>query len=449
MPLPEHYLLGFDEQKIEAEGIPVFDIPQAIGAGRIDEERRAPQPDREKTAGYTVYLDGELRDTGWLSYYLRALLYKVPEGTWLLIALSLVVLVATKRSSAAWFDELALWTLPVVILLSMSLLTDINLGLRYVLAILPYVFISTGKVVPWCLGLREPWRRVAGSFVVGSLALTIAASAWIHPSYLVVLQLGLGRPGSRAAAPDRQQPRLGPGPGRAPAVVEGQHPRSADRAGVFRADQPVDLRVAGRALPWFLPPGRPGTVFPMPGTTSPRLIGPAREADPRLLRSERDLALWPAVAALRPGPAAPRIPEAAAPNWKFEKNALTYFQQFQPIMPPIGHSIYVYRLSEEDVARVNAISKAAAANQDAPSQRLAADIDLREVILMSRPEEDVDLEARPPQQLGQVGPELGEDRIAPVAAGMADPRGAILDTCHRTGRSRGGTFARSGAGVGR
>ena len=45
----------------------------------------------------------------------------------------------------------------------MSLLTDINLGLRYVLAILPYVFISTGKVVPWCLGLREPWRRVAGS----------------------------------------------------------------------------------------------------------------------------------------------------------------------------------------------------------------------------------------------------------------------------------------------
>ena len=43
-------------------------------------------------------------------------------------------------------DEIALWTVPVVVLFSMSFLTDINLGLRYVLAILPYVFIATGKV---------------------------------------------------------------------------------------------------------------------------------------------------------------------------------------------------------------------------------------------------------------------------------------------------------------
>ena len=43
--------------------------------------------------------------------------------------------------------------MPLVILFSMSFLTDINLGLRYVLAILPYVFIATGKLVPWSLGL--------------------------------------------------------------------------------------------------------------------------------------------------------------------------------------------------------------------------------------------------------------------------------------------------------
>ena len=63
-----------------------------------------------------------------------------------------------------------------MILFSMTVLTDINLGLRYVLAILPYVFISAGKVVPWCLGLPAPWRRVAGSLVAGPLGLTIAAS---------------------------------------------------------------------------------------------------------------------------------------------------------------------------------------------------------------------------------------------------------------------------------
>ena len=36
----------------------------------------------------------------------------------------------------------------------MSFLTDINLGLRYVLSIAPYVFIAAGKVVPWVEGLR-------------------------------------------------------------------------------------------------------------------------------------------------------------------------------------------------------------------------------------------------------------------------------------------------------
>ena len=40
MPLPEHYLLGFDEQKIETEGMPLS-FSEAIRTGRIDEERRA------------------------------------------------------------------------------------------------------------------------------------------------------------------------------------------------------------------------------------------------------------------------------------------------------------------------------------------------------------------------------------------------------------------------
>ena len=37
----------------------------------------------------------------------------------------------------------------------MSFLTDIQLGLRYVLAIMPFIFIAVGKVVPWALGLQR------------------------------------------------------------------------------------------------------------------------------------------------------------------------------------------------------------------------------------------------------------------------------------------------------
>ncbi len=352
-PLPEHYLLGFDEQKIETEGMPLR-FSEAMRTGRIDEERRAPQPDREETAGYWVYLDGEMRETGWRTYYLRALLYKVPEGTWLLVALSLVALVAVRRSAAGWFDELVLWSLPAVILVSMSLFTDINLGLRYVLAILPYVFISTGKVVPWCVGLGAPWRRIAGSIVAGSLALTLAASAWIQPSYLSYFNWASG-------GPDRVPVRL----------IDSNLDWGQDLVELQRwwrdniPDQPIGLAYFGQINPsifamrgepfrWFLPPGRPGTVFRMPWASSPRLIGPAPKLTPGYYAVSATLLYglpWRVY-----DPVSPLVePQANQAAWNaFRPGAFDYFRQFRPIMPPIGHSIYVYRLTEEDVARVNA-----------------------------------------------------------------------------------------------
>ena len=77
-------------------------------------------------------------------------------------ALSVLLLVIVRRPPEAWADEVCLWTVPVVVLLSMSFLTNINLGLRYVLSIAPYVFIAAGKVVPWVEGLSGMRGRSAG-----------------------------------------------------------------------------------------------------------------------------------------------------------------------------------------------------------------------------------------------------------------------------------------------
>jgi hypothetical protein len=60
-------------------------------------------------------------------------------------------------------------------------------------------------------------------------------------------------------------------------------------------------------------------------------------------------------------PASPLIaPEAYQPTWNFHwrisnkgPDSLKYFREFHPIMPPIGHSIYVFHLNEEDCALVN------------------------------------------------------------------------------------------------
>jgi hypothetical protein len=350
-PLPEHYLLGFDEQKIETEGIPARYF-KAIRTGRIDEERGILQTDRDDIQSYWVYLDGELRQGGWKSYYLRSLLYKIPEGTWLLVALSLAALFVVRRTSAGWFDELALAIIPVVILVSMSLLTDINLGLRYVLAIFPYVFISTGKVIPWCLSLPAAWRRAVGTFIAGSLGLTIAASAWINPSYLAYFNWASG-------GPERDPVRL----------IDSNLDWGQDLVELQRwwraniPDQEIGLAYFGQINPsifalrkepfrWFLPPARPGKVQPMLESPSPRLKGPAPRLTPGYYAVSATLLYGLPWRLYDPAPL-PDVPEANGPAWAFAPHAVDYFRELRPITPPIGHSIYVYRVSEEDAARLN------------------------------------------------------------------------------------------------
>ena len=435
--MPEHYLLGFDEQKIETEGLPRRYMVAAQVARQtrnpavIEEARRLPETASEEKAAYPVYLDGEVRNTGWATYYLKALIYKIPEGTWLLVALSVVALVVVKRSRAGWFDELALWTMPVLLLLAMSLLTDINLGLRYVLAILPFIYIATGKVVPWCLSLSNPWRRIVGTFLAGSMALTLAASAWIHPHYLSYFNWASG-------GPDREPPHLidsnldwGQDLVALQKWCKANIPGQEIGLAYFGQINPSLFTLRNEPFRWFLPPGLPGTVGPIdPQRVSPRFKGPSPRLAPGYYAVSAHLLYGLAWRLYDSAPLA-TAPEAFQPVWSYGtyrgKAALQYFRDFRPIMPPIGHTIYVYHLTAEDVAPINRVLEASrSAGHD--SGRFSADINLGQVVVSRRAEEDVDLETRMPEQIGQIGAELGEDRVAPVTAGVGDPRGAVLDT---------------------
>ncbi len=179
-PLPRHYLLGFDEQKIEADALP---------AGWID-----PNAPPDAVSGYPVYLDGVLRRHGWWYYYLMTLFYKVPEGTWLLVGLGVVVTLFSRRARASWADEFAVWLVPVVVLAAMSFLTDINLGLRYILPMFPYVFIATGKLAPWAAGLSGRLRNVAVDVIGAALLAPALATALVYPSFLAYFNWVSGGP---------------------------------------------------------------------------------------------------------------------------------------------------------------------------------------------------------------------------------------------------------------
>jgi hypothetical protein len=241
------------------------------------------------------------------------------------------------------------------VLVSMSLFTDINLGLRYVLSIAPYVFIVTGKVVPWVQALSAWRKRVMGSLVVGSLGLTIAACLSIQPSYLAYFNWASG-------GPDRVPARLIDsnldwGQDLVGLQIWCKKNIPGERIGLayFGQINPSIFRMREDPFPWFLPPGRPDTMRLMPEKQRSALV-PAKPLKPGYYAVSATLLYgipWRLY-----DPADPRTtPEAWSPAWnsadvfdRLENAAFGYFRIFKPI-DRIGHSIYVYRLDESDMAR--------------------------------------------------------------------------------------------------
>jgi hypothetical protein len=361
-PLPEHYLLGFDEQKIETEGIPrrffrALSTPDPAARDRVvDKERSVPETSSEVKDAYPVYLNGDLQRTGWWYYYLLTLVYKVPEGTWILVILSLASLRLVARSSDEWADEIALGTVPLVIFLSMSFLTDINLGLRYVLAILPYIFIAAGKLVPWLLGLAGARKWVMTVLIVGSLGSTMMSSILIHPHYLAYFNWASG-------GPDRVPARL----------IDSNLDWGQDLVALQKwwkktiPGQPLGLAYFGQINPsifklrgdsfdWFLPPVKPGTAHFIGKSQNPLLVGPAQKLTPGYYAVSVSLLYGLPWRLYDPAPPL-RVPEAWSPVWNVSselegkpgEDPFWYFRQFEPFAR-IGHSIYLYHLTDEDVA---------------------------------------------------------------------------------------------------
>ena len=334
VPLPKHYLLGFDEQKVEAEGVPEYFINPEL-----------PHDDTRLT-GYSVYLDGELRRGGWWYYYLATLVYKVPEGTWLLVVLSGLILVASKRSRASWVDEITVLALPVGVLGAMSFLTDICLGLRYILPLFPYVFIATGKVVPWLSGLKGTRRRAASMILAGSLAANAASVALIHPDYLAYFNWASGGPDHGAKHLIDSNLDWGQDLVKLDRWLKTNRPGREVGLAYFGQINPSLFSLQGDGFRWFLPPVLPGTAQPLPGRDPSKLIGPARELKPGLYAVSASIVRglpWRFYDSISLD--APQL--AWTSSWIIERDAFGYFRELTPVAR-VGRSIYVYELTDQD-----------------------------------------------------------------------------------------------------
>ena len=339
-PLPAHYLLGFDDQKLEADGIWVrFLVPPEQG------DRMGPDGDSKE--GYPVYLDGTLRPKSWWDYYLRALVYKVPEGTWLIIIASWIALDSSTRTRAAWFDELTLATVPVVVLVIMSGFTNINLGLRYVLPVFPYLFIAAGKVVPWARGMAEPvTRAVALGLIRVLLAMTAASTLWIHPSYLAYFNLVSGGPAHGSEHLIDSNLDWGQDLVTLKRWVEKHAPGERIGLAYFGQINPdiflLRSKQGGRERPlnWYLPPPLPGRMDDWPPRYRAHLSPP-------------QAGLYAVSASLVRGLPWRVYDSGHWAPWSAREFAFAYFQDLTPV-ERVGYSIFVYRLTDEDAERLAA-----------------------------------------------------------------------------------------------
>jgi len=159
VPLPEDYVIGFDGQKMDAE-----------------------------SGEFGGYLMGRWSQDGWWYYNLIALAVKLPVPFLVMITIGVWL----------WFrgrmDGRERWAVPAsaaVFLVALSLLSRLNLGIRYLLPGLPFLFILTGAL--WARVLASP-KRWLGMAPLAVVAYSCVVLAVVHPGYLSFFNVPAGGP---------------------------------------------------------------------------------------------------------------------------------------------------------------------------------------------------------------------------------------------------------------
>lgn len=330
-PLPYYFVRGFDEQKFEAESKYQMYL-RGVFADSI-EDVRAPSGRR-----------------GWWYYYLYALAIKLPLSTGaLLVGAALAAIGRRDLDLRGTAPLVALAAAPV---LAMSLLTDINLGLRYVLPSLPFLFLLASSAAAQG---RPAWWK---SLCFTAVAYNAVVLARIHPHELSYFNELIGGPTKGRfhlidsnidwgedlrrlgkwleKNPDwAREVRLAY-MGTVPPEFEGIRPHRLAPRDLSAVPEPF-------RLPWERPDD-PASYGPQPGKFAVSV------------NFERGMFLHtPCPEGLRAEVRA-RAPQAllgGSGMIRSPRDAYAYFQYFTPrIEPQIGYSILLYDVSREEADRV-------------------------------------------------------------------------------------------------
>jgi hypothetical protein len=134
-----------------------------------------------------AYLMGQVSTDGFLSYFPVAFAVKTPLPIVILLIASLW---AIWRGGVDRRQALFL-LIPAVVYFAAAVASRMNIGLRHILPIYPFLYVLIGGVAAWL------WRRSRRFARVGLAALAVwyvASNVWIYPDYLAYFNESVGGP---------------------------------------------------------------------------------------------------------------------------------------------------------------------------------------------------------------------------------------------------------------
>jgi hypothetical protein len=138
-------------------------------------------------SGHTAFFFGQYSRTGWLAYFPVAFLIKTPLPT---VALILASLLLFRAGTPLRLRPALFLLLPAGLVLGMMIPAKINVGVRYLLAIYPFLFVAAARLAT--LSFPRPW--LAPLLLGVPAALTAASSLAVVPHQLAYFNEAAGGP---------------------------------------------------------------------------------------------------------------------------------------------------------------------------------------------------------------------------------------------------------------
>lgn len=132
-----------------------------------------------------AFLAGKYSDEGWWSYFPIAFLIKTPIFLILLLLAGLAA--CLYRWRALWREGLYL-LLPAAAFLAVAMTAKLNIGLRHILAVYPFVIVLAAEAV------AELLRRKRIVIAVAAVSFAMLESVLVYPHFLAFFNLAVGGP---------------------------------------------------------------------------------------------------------------------------------------------------------------------------------------------------------------------------------------------------------------